>query len=214
MEKACGTLKHASLFYWNKNEHHTIILTRFNMRSKLATVSAVLTFSAIAAAAIMTNAPSHTEAVINTSATPKKATTATKAERFDGVKLVRPNEEWKKLLSPEQFYILREKATEQPYTGKYEKNKRPGTYHCAACDLALFHSSAKFESGTGWPSFYKPIYNENIREEEDRSIDEVRTEVICARCGGHLGHVFDDGPEPTGLRYCINSAALKFKPIR
>ena len=131
---------------------------------------------------------------------------------FDGTKIDKSDAEWKKLLTPAQFYILRQKGTEREYTGKLTKNRQHGVYHCAACGLALFRSKAKFESGTGWPSFYEPIYKKNVDEAADNSIAaEPRTEVLCARCGGHLGHVFDDGPEPTGLRYCINSAALKFK---
>ena len=146
------------------------------------------------------------------SATPVKVSKSGTSEKFDGVKIVKSKADWKKVLTPEQYYILREQGTEQPYTGEYADHKKTGTYHCAACGLALFSSKAKYDSGTGWPSFWEPIYRSNVKEEEDRSLSEVRTEVNCSRCGGHLGHVFDDGPAPTGLRYCINSVSLKFKP--
>jgi len=124
--------------------------------------------------------------------------------------VVKTKEEWKKILTPEQFHVLREKGTERPFTGKYATSHEHGVYRCAGCGLDLYRSEDKYESGTGWPSFTKPIAPENIKTETDRSFFATRTEVLCRRCGGHLGHVFDDGPKPTGLRYCMNSAALQF----
>ena len=124
-------------------------------------------------------------------------------------KIRKSNEEWRRSLTPEQYRILREKGTERAFTGQYTDTKTPGVYLCSACGLELFPSETKFESGCGWPSFYDPAVKENVEEVEDRSHGMVRTEVNCARCGGHLGHVFPDGPNPTGLRYCINSASLR-----
>jgi peptide-methionine (R)-S-oxide reductase len=123
-------------------------------------------------------------------------------------RLTKTDEEWRRELTPEQYQILREKGTERAFTGRYWQSKEPGIYRCAACGNPLFSSEAKYESGSGWPSFWAPIAAERVEERTDRGYGMVRTEVRCERCGSHLGHVFDDGPQPTGLRYCINSAAL------
>ena len=135
---------------------------------------------------------------------------AVKPYRFDGKKLKLSEKEWKKRLSPEQYKILRTKGTETACQNLFFDWKKTGHYVCAGCDLPLFSSSSKYDSGTGWPSFWEPVFPENVTFEEDRKLLTPRTEVLCSRCGGHLGHVFDDGPPPTGKRYCMNSAALKF----
>ena len=126
-------------------------------------------------------------------------------------KIDRSEEEWRKQLTPEQYRVMREKGTERPFTGEYEKSKEKGMYVCAGCGNPLFSSDTKYESGSGWPSFYQPLTEESVRTEEDGSRFMKRTEVLCSRCDAHLGHVFDDGPQPTGERYCMNSVSLKLE---
>lgn len=143
--------------------------------------------------------------------TPSSNVAPSNDEEFDGNEIKKTNAQWKKELGAKAYAVLREADTEPAFSGEYADNHEHGTYYCRACHLKLFTSDTKFESGTGWPSFYQVANKKNVIEKEDTTFGMVRTEVLCARCKSHLGHVFDDGPKPTGLRYCMNSLALKFE---
>jgi peptide-methionine (R)-S-oxide reductase len=188
------------------------------MRYKTVFASLLLAVSALSWASCRSEVAavrSEPAVIAESSPTPPAPAIHSAADNeFDGKRVEKTVEEWRAHLTPEQFYVLREEGTEPAFSGEYDKNKASGDYYCAACGLKLFSSKTKFDSGTGWPSFYEPISKKNVVEKEDRAFGVVRTEVECARCGSHLGHVFDDGPKPTGLRYCMNSVSLKFEKAK
>ena len=174
-------------------------------------ISALVMVIGLVAAAGVIGSGTRTPTVAGAAA-PIRVYSAEKGTYIMSAEIHKSNEEWKKTLTPEQFDVLREQGTERAFSGKYFNNHEHGVYRCAGCGLDLFRSEDKYDSGTGWPSFTRPIAPENIGTRADNSFFSSRTEVHCRRCGGHLGHVFSDGPKPTGLRYCMNSAALLFVP--
>ena len=198
------------------------IIMKFGLTTTLAviTVSVLLIAFGCAGSAASQNGSAVAQATPVPKAAASKDSTVTENktetasdEVFNGQKIVKTEAEWSKILTPEQYYVLREEGTERAYTGELNDNKETGDYHCAACKLKLFSSKTKYDSETGWPSFYQPINKANVTEKPEKSGDD-RIEVECARCGSHLGHVFDDGPKPTGLRYCMNSLAMTFEKAK
>jgi len=173
----------------------------------LAIVAAALASCSQPTVAATSNAPAAKETKKETKPAARAKAKGKESGPQKVTKIVKSEAEWKKILSAEAFYVLREKGTQRPFQGDYHPHKESGIFRCSACNLDLYHSKTQFDSGTGWPSFWQPIAG---HVEETTDADGERVEVTCARCGGHLGHVFDDGPKPTGLRYCMNAIALKF----